>query len=92
MGIRLALGARPRALLVDVLRRGLLLASIGACIGLAAAWVLGDAIDIQLFQTAPHDGFTFASAVVLLLATALLACCLPARRASRLDPIEALRE
>ena len=92
MGIRLALGARPRTLLVDVLRSGLLLASIGGTIGLAAAWVLGDALQVELFQTAPHDAVTFVAAAVVLVLTAFVACCVPARRASQLDPIDALRD
>jgi putative ABC transport system permease protein len=92
MGIRLALGAHPRDLLADVLRSGLRLALAGGAIGLAAAWLLSDALDIRLFQTAAHDGFAFLSAAALLLLTAVAACLVPARRAGRLDPIEALRE
>jgi putative ABC transport system permease protein len=92
IGIRLALGARPRALLMDVLRSGLRLTAIGGVIGLAAAWRLGELLRLQFFQTAPHDTLTFVSVGALLLTTALAACCLPARRASRLDPIEALHD
>jgi ABC-type antimicrobial peptide transport system permease subunit len=65
---------------------------LGGAIGLAGAWVLWDALEIKFFQTAPHDGLTFVSSAILLLLTAFLACCLPARRAGRVDPIEALRE
>jgi predicted permease len=92
MGIKLALGARPGAVLAQVLRSGVTLASIGGLIGLAAAWVLGDSLNLQLFQTATHDTLTFATAAVLLLAIAITACYVPARRASSVDPIEALRE
>jgi putative ABC transport system permease protein len=92
IGIRLALGARPRGLLLDVLRSGLRLTAFGGAIGLAAAWRLGELLRVQFFQTAPHDALTFVSVAALLLTTALLACCLPARRASRLDPIEALHD
>jgi predicted permease len=92
LGIRLALGARPRTLLLEVLRNGLGLTLVGGMVGLAAAWLLGDALRAQFFKTAPHDPFTFATVSVLLLITALAACCLPARRAGRLDPIAALRE
>ena len=92
MGIRLALGALPRTLLIDVLRAGLRLSVIGGVVGLTAAWLLTDALPLQFFKTGPHDAFTFISVPVVLLLTALLACSVPARRASRLDPIEALRE
>ena len=92
MGIRLALGARPRALLGQVLRTGFVMAAVGAAIGLAAAWMLGDVFAKQLFQTPPRDAPTFATVAALLLATALVACYVPARRAGRVDPIEALRE
>jgi len=92
MGIRLALGARPEALLAQVLRTGVSLAAIGAVLGLAAAWVLGDALSVQLHKTAPHDTATFAAAAAVLLLTALTACYIPARRAGRVDPMEALRE
>ena len=61
MGIRLALGARPRALLAQVLRTGFVMAAVGAAIGLAAAWMLGDVFAKQLFQTPPRDALTFAS-------------------------------
>jgi ABC-type antimicrobial peptide transport system permease subunit len=91
MGIRLALGARPRTLLLQVLRSGVLLAAAGAVLGLVAAWVLGDVITPQLFETNPHDPGTFAGVVVILLAIALVACLVPAVRAARVDPIEALR-
>jgi ABC-type antimicrobial peptide transport system permease subunit len=92
MGIRLALGARPSSLLADVLRGGLRLTAIGGVVGLTAAWLLGDALRMQFFQTAPHDPFTFVTVSALLLLTAFVACSVPARRAGRLDPMEALRD
>ena len=92
MGIRLALGARPAALLRDVLRRGISLAALGGAIGLAAAWILGRSLPLQLFMTSAHDPLTFAATASVLLGVAFLACYLPAHRAGRVDPIEALRE
>ena len=94
MGIRLALGARPLMLLADVLRNGLLLSCLGGLIGLAAAWLLGDALQaqLQLFNTPPHDGVTLTLVMLLLVAAAFAACYVPARRAGRLDPMEALRD
>jgi predicted permease len=92
MGIRLALGAHPRTLLGQVLRTGVRLAFAGAALGLVAAWLLGDVFATLLFQTPPHDAWIFVSVTGLLLGTAVLACYRPARRAARVDPIEALRE
>ena len=92
MGIRLALGARPSALLADVLRRGISLAAAGGAIGLAAAWLLGRTLPLQLFKTSAHDPVTFAATASVLIGAAFLACFLPAYRAAQVDPIEALRE
>jgi predicted permease len=91
MGIRLALGARPRALLGQVLQIGMRLAVAGAALGLAAAWMLDDVFAKLLFETPPRDVWTFLGVAGLLVGTAALACYRPARRASRVDPIEALR-
>ncbi len=92
MGIRLALGARPGTLLADVLRRGMSLAALGGLIGLAAAWLLGRTLPLQLFKTSAHDPVTFVATASVLIAIAFLACYLPAHRASQVDPIEALRD
>ena len=92
MGIRLALGAHPRSLVSEVLRSGFVLALSGAGLGLMAAWAMDDMLRTLLFETAPRDTLTFVSVTLLLLSAAFLACLLPARRASRVDPIEALRE
>jgi predicted permease len=92
MGIRLALGAKPRALLQQVLRTALVLAAMGSALGLVVAWQLSEVIRTQLFQTPPIDLVSFAGAAILLIGTALLASVLPARRAAAVDPIQALRE
>ena len=92
MGIRLALGAKPLTLLLHIMRGALILAALGSVLGLIVAWQLDEFIRTQLFQVAPRDPLTFAVAAILLVATALLASILPARRAARVDPVEALRE
>ena len=92
MGIRLALGAEPRVLLGQVLRTGVRLAAAGAVLGFAAAWMLDDLFATLLFETPPRDTGTFLIVAGLLLGTAVAACYRPARRAARVNPIEALRE
>jgi putative ABC transport system permease protein len=91
MGIRLALGARPADVRWMVVISGMKQALIGVAIGLAAAAWLTRLMTSQLFQVTPGDPLTLASVAVMLLATAALACYLPARRATRLDPLVVLR-
>ncbi len=90
-GIRIALGAQPRDLRALVLREGLATAAAGVFLGASAALVLARALTGMLYGVSPADPLTFAAAGALLLAVALLACWLPARRAARLDPVTALR-
>ena len=91
MGVRLALGAQPYQLAGLVLRRGLVITACGIGVGLVAAVVLVRLIKDMLFATNPWDLFTFSSVMVLLTAVSLLACWIPARRAAKVDPMEALR-
>jgi ABC-type antimicrobial peptide transport system permease subunit len=91
IGVRVALGARAGDVSGLVLRHGLALAATGAVIGLVAAAALTRLMSSLLFGVRPVDPVTFAGVAVLLVAIALLACWLPARRAMRIDPIEALR-
>ena len=90
-GIRLSLGATPFDVLRLVLRRGALLIGAGTCLGLAASALLVRFIAKLLFGTAPLDPLTFAAAPIFLAAVALAACYLPARRATKVDPLVALR-
>jgi predicted permease len=91
IGIRMALGAQPGNVLLLVIGQGLRLAVIGVVLGLAGAWGLTRLMSNLLFGVSPTDPITFAGIGVLLLLVALLACWLPARRATRIDPLEALR-
>ncbi len=91
IGIRMALGARSIDVVRLVVRRGALLTAIGAGIGLAAAVGLTRFMQSQLFGVSPTDPTTFVQVTVLLAGVALLATYLPARRAAKTDPLEALR-
>jgi putative ABC transport system permease protein len=91
IGVRTALGASHRAVLKLVVRQGLSLALIGIVIGLAASLGLTRFLQSLLFGVKPMDPVTFVAAALLWTAIALLACYIPARRATRVDPIVALR-
>jgi putative ABC transport system permease protein len=91
IGIRMALGARLKDVLSLVLRNGMWLAVLGIAIGLLGAFGLSRLMSGLLFEVAPTDALTFASVSVVLLVVAFLACYLPARRATKVDPLEALR-
>jgi putative ABC transport system permease protein len=91
IGIRMALGAHHKDILGMVLRQGLRLALIGIAIGLGGALVLTRVISSLLFHVNALDAETFALGAVMLSAIVLLACYLPARRATRVDPLVALR-
>jgi putative ABC transport system permease protein len=91
IGIRMALGAGHRDVLKLVLRNGIGLAVIGIGIGLAVALAVTRLMSTLLFQVSPTDPLTFVIDALLLGAVAVFACYIPARRATRVDPLEALR-
>jgi putative ABC transport system permease protein len=91
-GVRLALGATPRDLLALVVRRGLVMVAIGLFIGIVCAWGVGRALGNMLYGIKPADPLTFAGVIAVLAAVGLLASCMPALRASRTEPVTALRE
>jgi predicted permease len=94
IGIRMALGADRRRVLAMVLRQGMTLTLIGVVLGLAGAYVLTkylETLTTMLFGVEPRDPWTFVVIGVLLTVVALIACLVPARRATRVDPLVALR-
>ncbi len=92
VGIRMALGARATDVMALVLRQGMAPVLAGVGLGLAATLALGRATSALLYGVPPHDPVTLTAAALVLAAAALLACALPARRASRIDPALALRD
>jgi predicted permease len=91
IGLRMALGAKAGDVLTMVLRRGVGLAVIGLAMGLLGALGLNQVLQALLFEVSPTDPYVYGGVSGVLLGVALLATYLPARRASRVDPIEALR-
>jgi predicted permease len=91
IGIRVALGAQTRDVLKLIIGQGMLLALIGVILGLGSAYGLTRLMQTLLYGISPTDLLTFVSVAVLLLLVALLACWIPARRATKVDPISALR-
>lgn len=91
IGIRMALGAQPKRVLILILKQGLILTLIGIGIGLACTLVLSRVMSSLLFGVETTDPATLAAIVLLLTLVSLVACFIPARRATRIDPMNALR-
>jgi putative ABC transport system permease protein len=92
IGVRMALGAQPRDVIVDVLGQGLRLAGLGIAVGIGLALAATRLLNALLFGTSPTDALTFAGVATLLVAIAIGASIVPALRASRVDPLVALRD
>jgi len=92
IGLRMALGAAHASVLRLILKQGMSLVLTGVLIGFVAALFVGQLLSRMLYGVSPSDPISIAVAAAVLLAVALLACYLPARRASRVDPLVALRE
>jgi putative ABC transport system permease protein len=90
-GIRLALGAQPGNVLRLVMLGGMRVAVVGIVIGVGAAFMLTRLLEKMLFGITPNDPLTFVTVTVVLAAAALAASLIPARRATKVDPLVALR-
>ena len=90
-GVRMALGAQRSRVVSLVLKEGTILAVIGALIGLGGAYLVGRAMQTTLYGVGAMDARAFGAVVLVLLIAALLACLFPAWRASRIEPMVALR-
>ena len=91
IGIRMAIGAQRSDVLKLVVRQAMILALAGVAIGLLASWALTRLIKSLLFNVSVTDPLTFAVIGVLMILIALLACLIPARRATKVDPLVALQ-
>jgi putative ABC transport system permease protein len=91
IGIRMALGAKPAKVLASVVRQGIALAAGGALLGLGAAFALTRWMRALLYDVSPTDPWTFAAVPAVLVSIALAASYIPARRATRVDPVRALK-
>jgi putative ABC transport system permease protein len=91
IGIRMALGARSSDVLKMMMREGAALIVAGLMIGLAGAWAATRLIEGRLYKVSPTDPLTFMGITILLIAVALIACYIPARRATKVDPMVALK-
>ena len=91
LGIRLTLGASPRALRWMVLRQGATLVAVGVAVGLAGCFAVLRLIESWLYGVSPTDPLTYAVLVAVVIVVGLAASYVPARRATRIDPLEAMR-
>jgi putative ABC transport system permease protein len=91
IGIRIAVGAQPRHVFKLILGQGMLLTVIGLGLGLVGAFGLTRLMASMLFTVKPTDPLTFAGVALLLTAVALIACYIPGRRATKVDPVNSLR-
>jgi putative ABC transport system permease protein len=91
IGVRMAFGAETRDILRLVVDQGMRPVAFGLAAGLAAALVLGRLIAVQLYETSAHSPLLLGATMAILAIAALAACVIPARRASRVNPVEALR-
>jgi ABC-type antimicrobial peptide transport system permease subunit len=91
IGVRMVLGAQPSQVIRPFMKRALIQLTVGLTVGLAAAFGVGRLLQSFLVQTSVHDPLTLVSIVALLTVVAIAACFGPARRATRMDPLNAIR-
>jgi len=91
IGVRLALGAAREKIVTMVLREALIVVAWGVVLGLPAAWISTGVLKAQLYGLSPHDSWTMVAAMVSIVMVTLAAGFIPARKASRIDPMIALR-
>ncbi len=91
IGVRTALGARPSDIAALVLRDGLVVAGVGLALGMAAAFAVAKSLSTLLYGVTAYDTVSYAGGATFLLVAAGVTCAIPARRAARIDPVEALR-
>jgi putative ABC transport system permease protein len=91
IGIRMAIGAQPRDVFRMILGQGMMLTIIGMAVGLLGAFALTRLMTTMLFSVKPTDPITFSAVALLLLLIALIACYIPGRRATKVDPVNSLR-
>jgi len=91
IGIRMALGAQQSTVLNMILRKGLLIIAIGIVIGEVTSLLLTRAIKTQIWGVSAHDPATFSAVLAVLIVVGITACLVPARRATQVDPLVALR-
>jgi ABC-type antimicrobial peptide transport system permease subunit len=91
VGVRIALGATGGAVLRSVLNQGVRVTAVGVGLGLAGSVLAGRLLSNFLFEVSTYDPLTLGAVALILVATALVACYVPARRAARVEAVEALR-
>jgi putative ABC transport system permease protein len=91
IGVRMALGAQPGGVVRMILRQGLIQLAIGVLIGTLGAFFLSGLLEMLLFEVAPTDPVVFGGTLAVLIASGVAASLIPARRATRVDPMVALR-
>jgi hypothetical protein len=91
IGVRMAFGARPRDVVITMVKDAALPIAAGIAVGFAGAWFLTNVIATFLYETTPHDPVTFTVVAIVLSISGTLAAWIPARRAARVDPVVALR-